>query len=479
MKLKELIIKNFGKISNKSIELTDGINVFYGENESGKTTTHTFIKSMLFGMERGRGRASVGDTFSTYEPWEQPNFYAGVLRFESGGKNFLLERNFDKYSKSARLICEDDGEELSLEHGDLEMLLNGMTAENYENTVCIGQMKIETGQSLGAELQNYATNYYASGDSEINLTGTLKYLDQRKKETEKMIKKELQKKEWQKAAVESEADYFRKDLETIRTKLEETRKKIKREEENQEDKRGTSKKWSLIEILILLVVAVGSFFVFSQPIKYAIPAISLIVCVILIFLTKKEKKFEGDSVLEKLYWEEESLKESWKEKKVSYDNLQEQLSEEDWTSCDEEKDLKRRALELAISRISELSQDVHRELSDRLNQKASAILGEITGGKYTKVFVDSNLKMSIFTGDRRVSLEQLSRGTIEQIYFALRMAASDILHEEEYPIVLDDTFVYYDEERLINTLRWLKNSGKQVLLFTCHKREEELLRRII
>ena len=87
---------------------------------------------MLFGLERGRGRASVNDTFSIYEPWENPNYYSGTLRFESGGKNFLLERNFDKYSKSARLICEDDGEEFSLEHGDLEMILNGLDGSNYE-----------------------------------------------------------------------------------------------------------------------------------------------------------------------------------------------------------------------------------------------------------------------------------------------------------------------------------------------------------
>ena len=126
MKIRELYLRNFGKFSGKKIVLKDGINLFYGENESGKTTIHTFIKSMLFGLERGRGRASVNDTFSIYEPWENPNYYSGTLRFESGEKNFLLERNFDKYSKSARLICEDDGEEFSLEHGDLEMILNGL-----------------------------------------------------------------------------------------------------------------------------------------------------------------------------------------------------------------------------------------------------------------------------------------------------------------------------------------------------------------
>lgn len=59
MKIRELYLRNFGKFSGKKIVLKDGINLFYGENESGKTTIHTFIKSMLFGLERGRGRASV------------------------------------------------------------------------------------------------------------------------------------------------------------------------------------------------------------------------------------------------------------------------------------------------------------------------------------------------------------------------------------------------------------------------------------
>ena len=80
MKLRELKLKNFGKFHDKSIQLQDGINVICGENESGKTTMHTFIKAMLFGLERGRGRASAKDTFSRYEPWEYGNYYSGELK---------------------------------------------------------------------------------------------------------------------------------------------------------------------------------------------------------------------------------------------------------------------------------------------------------------------------------------------------------------------------------------------------------------
>ena len=64
MKFERLVLKNFGKFQDKEIVLKDGINICYGGNESGKSTIHTFIESMIFGMERKRGRASAMDDFS-------------------------------------------------------------------------------------------------------------------------------------------------------------------------------------------------------------------------------------------------------------------------------------------------------------------------------------------------------------------------------------------------------------------------------
>ena len=68
---------------------------------------------------------------------------------------------------------------------------------------------------------------------------------------------------------------------------------------------------------------------------------------------------------------------------------------------------------------------------------------------------------------------------MQQIYFALRMAAGELLGEGiELPLILDETFALYDDERLEAALRWLKRSGRQVILFTCQKREREILRRL-
>ena len=113
MIIKELYVKQFGKISEEHFYFRDGVQVIQGENEFGKSTLHSFIRAMLFGLERGRGRAAAKDDYTRFEPWAG-GAYAGVMRFECGGRTFRLERNFKKYEKKDRLICEDDGEELSL-----------------------------------------------------------------------------------------------------------------------------------------------------------------------------------------------------------------------------------------------------------------------------------------------------------------------------------------------------------------------------
>ena len=130
------------------------------------------------------------------------------MKFESGGKIFLLERTFDKYSKKASLICEDDGEEFSISHGDLEVLLGGLDVTSYEDTIAIGQMKVEPNQTLATALQSYATNYYTTGNGDINLNEALNLLNTRKKNTEKEIREVLQDKQQKKAVIEQECNYI-------------------------------------------------------------------------------------------------------------------------------------------------------------------------------------------------------------------------------------------------------------------------------
>lgn len=503
MELQELILKNFGKFTDRHIQLYEGINLLYGANESGKSTIHTFIKGMLFGMERGRGRASVNDTYSIYEPWENPNYYSGILRFRSGGKIFRIDRNFDKYSKKAELICEDDGEQFSIADGDLDMLLEGLNAGNYENTVSVGQLRIEISQSLAAEIRNYATNYYATGNSEIDLAGTLADLREKKKTLEREAKNSMIGKQQKREHIEQEASYVWRDvhrLEEERNRItEELRHRKEREyREDTENKRVIDElrpaKWRIhpIEIIAIIVAVVLAFVMFTKPWNYLVAIIIFLACGLYVWnrmkVGKKQEKTlpeimleeitpeEEKSSNEKLMWEQDHLEEELREKQIQYANLQEQLAELEEVSDDyREYDKRRAALQLAMDKLNELSGELQKELGNQLNEAASAILQQITDGRYTRLIVEEELRMSVLKDGRKIPMGQLSRGTVEQIYFALRMAAGDLLYGEEYPVVLDDTFAYYDDVRLGHTLEWLSENKRQVVILTCQKREKQML----
>ena len=69
-----------------------------------------------------------------------------------------------------------------------------------------------------------------------------------------------------------------------------------------------------------------------------------------------------------------------------------------------------------------------------------------------------------------------SDGTVDQLYLALRLAVAEELTPDA-PLVLDDALVRFDDDRLRRALEVLGQAAetKQVLLFTCQKREAALL----
>ncbi|WP_346663989.1 AAA family ATPase [uncultured Merdimonas sp.] len=498
MKILEVLLVHFGKFQNKRIRLEDGINIIYGENESGKSTIHTFIRGMLFGMERKRGRGSAYDAYSIYEPWDGPGQYAGVLRFESGGKTFRIERSFDKANKKAGLVCEDDGEKLSLEDGDLDALLDGLTAAGYENTISLGQMKARPDQSLGEALKEYATSCYAAEDGSLKPEQAIRFLLEQKKEVEKEIRTELGRRQQEREAVEQEASYVWRELHRFLEEEEEIRDRL-RDEELREEKREEEHRrlvdelrpprWRIhpLEILVLLAVMVAAFFLLPGPINYLVVIVIFFASSVYVWnriKVGKGKKDPSTELIEELLPEEERVsgeKLSWelervlrekKEKEIQYENLKEQLAEMSVAGASDQALEKRsRALSLAVDRMNELSEDFRDRLSRQLNEEASAIICSITGGIYQKMRVEEGLRMVLVKDGKRIATEQVSCGTAEQICFALRMAAAKILQEEAQPVILDDAFGNYDDQRLKATLRWLFEEKRQVLIFTCQKRE--------
>ena len=111
MVIKELKMKNFGKFTYKDIELRDGINIVYGNNESGKSTVHSFIRGMLFGLEKKRGRASKDNLYERYKPWEGNTLFSGYMKVEDNGEVYDLSRVFTQEEKKIECVKESNGED--------------------------------------------------------------------------------------------------------------------------------------------------------------------------------------------------------------------------------------------------------------------------------------------------------------------------------------------------------------------------------
>lgn len=507
MKILDLKIRNFGKLSDRHIELADGINLIYGENESGKSTVHTFIRAMLFGLERARGRAAANDTYSLYEPWENPGHYSGAVRFESGGKPFVLDRNFDRYTKRAVLFCEDDGEELSVGDGDLQMLLGEFSEGVYSNTVSVGQLNVRPGEVLASALRSYATNYYASGGGDLDIDGALLRLKERRKEIDRQIKEDFRKKQARRERVEQEASYIWREVHRLQTERDNLKERIayRREHQPQKEEPENNRvidelrpgKWRIhpLEILTFVIAVVLAFMFIHRPWNYLVAIVLALLCLIYTWnrlkVSKKQEKTEPEKLLEeitpeeekipleKLCWEFERSGEELGEKQVQYNNLREQLEEMDemgeefW-----EQERQREAVDLAADKINELSVILQKQMEQKMNDLLSGMIEELTGGKYTRLVIGDGLKMSLLQDGRRIPIEHLSRGTAEQVYLALRMVSAMVFQDEELPVLLDDTFAYYDDTRLKNTLSWLAVNKSQVILFTCQNREEEALKQL-
>ncbi len=128
----------------------------------------------------------------------------------------------------------------------------------------------------------------------------------------------------------------------------------------------------------------------------------------------------------------------------------------------------------------ELLERSYNEMKDNLgpsfNTRLSYITKKITNGKYNEVKINRNHEIKVKTewGDI-IDLSLLSTGTIEQVNLALRLAILEHITSEKLPIIVDEAFAFYDDQRLCNTIKFLSNEYKdrQIILFTCSNREME------
>lgn len=117
-----------------------------------------------------------------------------------------------------------------------------------------------------------------------------------------------------------------------------------------------------------------------------------------------------------------------------------------------------------------------RTFGEELKSKAGEYIKTITEGKYHRLYQNEYGMVCLEGRDGSTEISSVSRGTMEQVYLCLRLAATALLSPKvNLPIILDDTFAYYDDERTKRALMLLKDCGHQIILMTCQSREKKIM----
>ena len=131
---------------------------------------------------------------------------------------------------------------------------------------------------------------------------------------------------------------------------------------------------------------------------------------------------------------------------------------------------------IALYMLGKARKKYEKERQPAVIKAAEEIFGHVTQGSYARIFkpMDSD-DIFIVDGNERVKgLLEMSRGTREQLYLALRfgLIAEHETRSEPLPLVMDDIFVNFDDDRNNQILDRVQEFSKkrQVIILTCHKR---------
>ena len=608
MKILDLYINGFGKFHGRNLSFGDGLNIVYGKNEAGKSTIHTFIRGMLFGIERQRGRASKGDLYTRYEPWENSGTYEGQLRLEHNGHIYRIQRIFQKSRKEFKIVDETAGKEIQATKAFMDELLGGLSETVYNNTISIGQLKAATDEGMVGELKNYIANLNTTGNLALNITKATSFLKSQKKALESQMVPEAARtytsllgeirnleKEISAPEYENQIQSYQTIKNQVKDRLEEKQKE--REELLQKIARGKqllssnqftdqdsitaysvktqntfdeymdakaacekkAKKLvsvlSLILATVLLCLAGAVYFTGNSlsllsalnldrtALMASLTGTAIIFYLIglLLFMRLRHRQKDMDlsgKMLQEIFSKHlgnmdisiEAMR-SFQARMAEFTRLSSAISkselalkrkaeeiaqlqdnEENCSQAIEKQqksqwELERKlehlagcrtqaeglkhilaehdrvrteisAIDLALDTLTTLSTSIRDSFGLYLNKTASDLIAGITGGIYTSMSVDENLNVFLNTKTKLVPLEQVSSGTMDQVYLALRLAAAQLIQgdSQNMPLIFDDSFALYDDDRLRTALKWLaKTYSGQIILFTCHQREAQML----
>ncbi len=176
MIIKELNIISFGKFTNKVISFDKGINLIYGENESGKSTIIAFVQFMFYGIT-SRKLAIAENIKLKYTPWNS-EIMEGELTYSLDGTDYVIHRKCGKRNL-VEVLNKNTGEKLGADiTKNIGMYLFGLSEEAFTKTLFISQSGLATGPDKNGILVKRLTNLESDDTDGSSYTKVKKQIEE-------------------------------------------------------------------------------------------------------------------------------------------------------------------------------------------------------------------------------------------------------------------------------------------------------------
>ena len=170
MKIKHFKINGFGKLKDKEINLSNGINVIYGENETGKSTILKFISCMFYGASKNKNGKNIPD-FEKYKPWETEEYSGSIDYTLDNGEELSVYRKFRSKNPIVYNNAKEDITKTFKEDRSGISFFTEQTSideETYFNTAISEQAEVALSLNRQNGLVQRISNLVSTGDDNIS-----------------------------------------------------------------------------------------------------------------------------------------------------------------------------------------------------------------------------------------------------------------------------------------------------------------------
>ena len=182
MKINKLKINSYGKLKEKEINLENGINLIYGENEAGKSTLIKFIINSFYGISKNKKGKEFSD-YEKYKPWTGEEF-SGKINYELDNKEkYELFRDFNKKNPK---IFNENMEEITKEFNIDKNKGNEFFYEQtkidedlFLSTLAINQKEVKLEKQTQNILIQKIANLVGTGDDNISYKRAIDRINRR------------------------------------------------------------------------------------------------------------------------------------------------------------------------------------------------------------------------------------------------------------------------------------------------------------